>query len=86
MAAGDDEQAATGGDSDLGSPIEELRDVAHQLPDRFAERVTHRIERRMLGGDLIELFWSGPIAMLVEFLRWPLGLFDGRRREREDRS
>jgi hypothetical protein len=86
MTAGDDDQTAAGGDPDLGSPIEELRDVAHQLPDRFAERVARRIERRMLGGDLIELFWSGPIAMLVGFLRWPLDLLDGHRRKREDRS
>lgn len=67
------------GDEELGEPIAELRDVALPLSDRFADRVRGRIERRVLTGDFLELFWSAPLTMLLEFLRWP---FDAARDRR----
>lgn len=67
-------------DEDLGEPIEALRDVSFPLPDRFTEKVRGRIERRVLTGDFLELFWSAPLTMLLEFLRWP---FDAARDRRQ---
>ena len=65
---------------DLGPPIAELRDVGTPLDDRFSTRVRHRLDRRMLAGDALELLWTAPLTMLIEFLRWP---FDGRSGRRE---
>lgn len=73
----DDSGGATppGPGEDLGAPIAELRDVQAPLADRFSSRVRHRLERRMFAGDALELLWTAPLTMLIEFLRWP---FDGR--------
>lgn len=67
-------------DADLGAPVAELRDVSWPLGERFAGRVRGRIERRVLAGESLELLWTAPLAMLLEFLRWPFELFADRRK------
>jgi hypothetical protein len=67
-------------DSDLGPPIVELRDVSWPMDERFAARVRGRIERRVFGAGSLELLWTAPLLMLVEFLRWPIALFTDRRK------
>lgn len=74
-----DETTSEPPDDDLGEPVAELRDVALPLTDRFTERVRGRIERRVLTGDILELFWSAPLTMLLEFLRWPFDSVRDRR-------
>lgn len=74
-----------GGDEteDLGTPVSELRDVAWPVDARFPVRVRNRIERRVLTGSLLELFWTAPLTMLLEFVRWPMErITAGRRQER----
>lgn len=61
----------SGEDAELGPPITELRGVEWPVRDRFDVRVRGRIERRVLGGTFLELFWTAPVRMLLEFLRWP---------------
>jgi len=67
-------------DADLGEPIAELRDVSWPVDARFPARVRTRIERRVVAGTFLELLWTAPMAMLIEFLRWP---FDGLAERRE---
>jgi hypothetical protein len=67
-------------DTDLGAPVTELSNVSWPLDDRFATRVRGRIERRLVAGEFLELFWTAPLAMLLEFLRWPIELLAGRRK------
>ena len=67
-------------EDDLGPPVVELRDVSWPLGDRFPEKVHRRIERRLLSGELLELFWTAPAMMVLEFLRLPFDLLSGRRK------
>ncbi len=67
-------------DADLGEPIDELRAASLPLGDEFTARVHTRIERRLLAGSFLELFWMAPLTMLLEFLRWPLERFTDHRR------
>jgi hypothetical protein len=62
-------------DADLGEPVTELREVSLRLGDQFAARVRGRVERRVLTGEFLELIWTAPLTMLLEFLRWPFELF-----------
>ncbi len=66
-------------DPDLGAPVRELRAITLPLSPRFGERVRGRIERRLLAGQLLDVVWVAPLAMLLEFLRWPFELLAGRR-------
>lgn len=75
MPAGPDEEDPT-----LGEPVTELRDVGFGVGDQFATRVRGRIERRVLTGEVVELMWTAPVTMMLEFLRWPFELFKAGRR------
>jgi hypothetical protein len=73
-----DDPKPTGPDEEdpaLGAPVTELRDVSFGVGDQFATRVRGRIERRVLAGEVIELIWTAPLTMVLEFLRWPFELF-----------
>jgi hypothetical protein len=76
-----------GADEDpaLGAPVTELRHVSVGVGDRFATRVRGRIERRALAGDALELAWTAPLTMLLEFLRLPFDLWQGRRQSPRDK-
>ena len=81
MTPGDDAGSLDPGeDADLGQPLTELRDVSLQVGPQFTTRVRRRIERRVLTGEFLELIWTAPLMMLVEFLRWPFELFRRGRR------
>ncbi len=67
-------------DDDLGAPVVELRDLSFPLEDRFPDKVRRRIERRLLAGELLDLAWSGPLAVALEFLKAPFELLKGKRR------
>jgi hypothetical protein len=67
-------------ESDLGEPVTELRDLSLAVDDRFGRRVRGRIERRVLGGELLGLAWTAPVTVFLEFLRIPFELFLGKRR------
>ena len=68
-------------DPDLGPPVTELRQASVTLGDRFVTRVRNRIERRVLTGEALELLWTAPSTMLLEFLRWP---FEGLSRDKRE--
>ena len=71
-------------DADQGKPITELRDLSLHVDDRFGRRVRGRLERRVLAGELLGLAWTAPLMMLLEFVRVPFELLQGRRRPRRD--
>lgn len=77
---GDDHETSAD-DPDLGPPVTELRDARVALGDRFVTRVRSRIERRVLAGDALELLWTAPATMLLEFLRWPFEALSRDKRE-----
>lgn len=66
-----DDNGTSADDPDLGPPVTELRQASVALGDRFVTRVRNRIERRVLTGEALELLWTAPATMLLEFLRWP---------------
>ena len=53
---------------DLGSPIEELRELAEEPSRGFARRVRGAIQRRVLAGHLLDLGWSAPLTVLREYV------------------
>ncbi|MCC7125314.1 MAG: hypothetical protein IT178_10735 [Acidobacteria bacterium] len=62
---------------DSGEPaVDELRDLTLPVDEGFAGRVSRRIERRLLAGDLIELAWSAPLSAALTLLRVPFEWFD----------
>lgn len=80
MTPGDDaESPGAAEEADLGQPVTDLRDVSLRLRDEFASRLRGRIERRVLTGEFLELIWTAPLKMLLEFVRWPFDLFKGDR-------
>ncbi|MDH4065238.1 MAG: hypothetical protein OEW19_12625 [Acidobacteriota bacterium] len=74
-----DEGRTTGLDGedpgDLGAPVEALRDLALDVGGEFGPRVRRRIERRVLGSDLVELAWTAPLTVVLELLRAPFEWF-----------
>lgn len=82
MTPSGDGTESLGPDEDpaLGQPVTELRDVSLSVGDQFATRVRGRIELRVLAGEFLELIWTAPLTMLLEFLRWPFDLLQGRRK------
>ncbi len=67
-------------DDDLGAPVTELRDLSFPLDARFSDKVRGRIERRLLARELLDLAWSGPLAVVLEFLKAPFEFLKGKRR------
>jgi hypothetical protein len=66
-------------DAELGTPIAELRDLSWTVDAHFGDKVRRRIERRLLGGQILDLAWTAPLTMLLEFLRASFELLSGRR-------
>jgi hypothetical protein len=75
-----DPGAPSAEETDLGSPVAELRDVSWRLEDGFSDRVRGRIERRVLTGELLDLAWTAPLMLLLELLRLPFEALVRRRR------
>lgn len=61
-------------DDDLGEPIAELRQLSLTVDERFGSRVRGGIERRVLTGHFLDLLWTGPLAVLLEFVAIAFGL------------
>lgn len=79
MSPSDDAETVRAEDDDLGRPVTELRDLSLGVGDQFGAHVRRRIERRVLAGEFLEIMWTAPLTMLIEFLRWPFDLFGGRK-------
>lgn len=62
-------------ETELGQPIAELAQLAWQPDDQFGRKVTGSIERRLLTGRLLDVTWSAPLMVLLEFLRVPFESF-----------
>jgi hypothetical protein len=62
-------------DADMGPPLAELHDLQLPVGEGFPGRVRNSINRRLLGGDLVELAWRGPVAVVVELIQIPFGWF-----------
>jgi len=67
--------------SDLGEPIAELADLGWTPGSRFANKVTGGIERRLLTGRLLDVAWTAPLLVLIEFLRVPFESLSTNRRK-----
>lgn len=80
MTPGADDEDAGGlpDDADLGEPVAILRGASVALDEQFEQRVRDRIERRLLGGDIIELFWTAPSAILLGLLSRPIDILGER--------
>jgi len=65
---------------DLGAPITELQDLPVEVSQRFVQHVRGRIERRVVTADILDLVWTAPLMMLLEFLRIPFEAFGRDRR------
>lgn len=79
MSRSDDAEPVGAEDDDLGRPVTQLRDLSLGVEHQFGARVRRRIERRVLAGEFLEMMWTAPLTMLLEFLRWPFDLFGGRK-------
>ncbi|MFN7984770.1 MAG: hypothetical protein U0Q11_23245 [Vicinamibacterales bacterium] len=65
---------------DLGEPIAELQNLPVDVSQRFVHHVRGRIERRVVTADILDLAWTAPLMMLLEFLRIPFEAFGRDRR------
>jgi len=63
---------------DVGTPLNELTALEVEVEDDFVDQVGRRIQRRILGGDLIRLAWTGPAVAVLELLRVPFEWLAGR--------
>lgn len=59
---------------DTGEPIAALRTLEEPASDSFMGALHNRIQRRLLVADVGRLTWTGPIAVIVEFLSMIFGL------------
>ena len=62
-------------DDELGEPIAALAELRLPASPRFLGRVRARIHRRALTTNLVDLAWSAPAQVLLEFLNVLFGLF-----------
>jgi hypothetical protein len=70
----DEPGSGSADEAELGEPIGELQDVSWPVSERFDAKLRGRIERRLLGGSLLELAWTAPRTLVLEFIGW---LFEG---------
>jgi hypothetical protein len=69
-----------GGEDGAGTPVTLLAELREVPSGRFRGRVRRGIDRRLLGGQALDLTWSGPIAVLLEYMKM---LFQVFRREND---
>ena len=65
---------------DLGEPVTQLQDLPIDVSQRFVHHVRGRIERRVVTADILDLVWTAPLMVLLEFLRVPFEAFGRNRR------
>ncbi|HEY6510001.1 MAG TPA: hypothetical protein VIY56_18390 [Vicinamibacterales bacterium] len=71
-------------DGDDDTAIAELAVLVVDIDDRFGERVRGRIERRLLGRELLTVTVTGSLTVFLEFVRVVHGLLIGQRPEPPD--
>ncbi len=54
---------------DTGQPISALLDLEEPAHETFMDLLNRRIQRRLLVADVSRLTWSGPIMIVLEFLK-----------------
>jgi len=54
---------------DTGEPITVLRDLEEPVTDSFMGALHRRIQRRLLAADVGRLTLSGPLMVVLEFLK-----------------
>jgi hypothetical protein len=62
-------------EDDTGEPIEILRALEHDTSDTFIHGVRRRMERRLLAGDMIQMFWTNIGGLVMEIVGGVLGAF-----------
>ena len=65
-------------EEDDGAPVTELHGLSISVDEGFGDQVRGRIERRLLTGDLLELAWTAPFIVLVEWLTMPFRMLHDR--------
>lgn len=64
-------------DDDLGAPIEAIERLRVPASPTFLRKVRGRIARRSLGIQLLDMTWSAPAQVLLEFLNLIFGALGG---------
>ena len=60
---------------DTGEPIAELAELTVEAPRGFLGRLWRRIDRRKLGGAVMDFGWHGLFAVFAEFISMAMELF-----------
>ena len=60
---------------DTGEPIAELAELTAEAPQGFFGRLWQRIDRRRLGGEVMDFGWHGLFAVFAEFLNMAMEIF-----------
>ncbi len=68
-------RAGSGEDVDPGEPIEALASLRHETSTGFLAGVRNRILFRRTASHLVDLLWSGPALVFMEFLQMIFELF-----------
>jgi hypothetical protein len=73
-------------DGDVGEPIAEIASLDVQPAPGFRARVRNRIQRRILGTQVVDFGWSTPRLLLLEFLEMLFRVFRGQGADKGDSS
>ena len=64
-------------DDGLGPPAVELQQLVSETSPGFFDRVRNSIDRRVLGGQLLEQAWTAPLRVVLEYVGAVFGLVTG---------
>ena len=64
----DERRPPDGDDVDTGTPIPQLRDLDMPVSESFLETIRRKIERRTTANHFLDLFWSVPAMVILEFV------------------
>lgn len=62
-------------DADPGEPIAALSGLRHEARPGFLDRVRLKIQRRHLASHVVDLAWSGPTLVFIQFLEMIFSAF-----------
>jgi hypothetical protein len=61
--------------AETGEPVQILADLSLATSPWFLGRVRRRIRRRVLGVQILDLSWFGPVLVVFEYLKVALQFF-----------
>jgi hypothetical protein len=66
---------ASADEVDPGEPVRILAELGTEPAPAFLDRIRSAIHRRILASDLTDLSWSGPLHVMLEYLKMLLEFF-----------